>query len=533
VTFIDPDIRANSLSFDRGSTPALVDDESHFRIYTLERPLAPGESLQLAFDLSFRPRGFRNDRSQTNVVENGTHFDRRWLPTIGYQPVVELTDDEPRRRRGLEPRQRPRPDDFTARGIRWPIRNEDLVDLDAVVGTAADQTVILSPGVQRESWTKNGRRYFHFQSEGPSPFGANVFSARWAVREHRWNDVALQIFHHQEHGSDLDRTIRSMKASLEYYTREFGPYPYDELRIVEIPRYGGFGHAMLATISFTEDYFQSRVEEGQVDMPFYGTAHEIAHTWWDGQVRSARMPGQGFLSESLANYCAMVLTEETFGLEAARKVYDFQMERYLQGRAEQSGEVPVLDVEDQPYVAYRKGAIAMYTLRDYLGEELVNGALRRFQEKYRGGDPPYATSRDLYAELRAVTPDSLHTLLEDLFETITLWDLKTENASFEQTDAGDYVVSLDVTGRKGRSDGLGTMTEVPLNDLVEIGVFARSEGDGLGEPLHLEQHRIESGKQTISIRVPREPFRAGVDPYGKLIERERADNVTTLRGEQE
>jgi len=324
-----------------------------------------------------------------------------------------------------------------------------------------------------------------------------------------------------------------MKASLACYSREFGPYPYEELRIVEIPRYGAFGRAMLATISFTEDYFQSRVEEGQVDMPFYGTAHEVAHTWWDGQIRAARVPGQGFLSESLANYCAMMLTENTFGVETARKVYDFQMERYLQGRAEQSGEVPVLDVEEQPYIAYRKGAIAMYTLRDQLGEGPVNGALRRFQETYRGGGPPYATSRDLYAELCAVTPDSLRPLLEDLFETITIWDLKAENAAFERTDAGDYVVTLDVTGRKGRSDRVGTMTEVPMDDLVEIGVFAAGEGDGLGEPLHLEPHRIASGKQTITLRVPRAPVHVGVDPYRKLIERERADNVSTLRARPE
>jgi ABC-2 type transport system permease protein len=79
----------------------------------------------------------------------------------------------------------------------------------------------------------------------------------------------------------------------------------------------------------------------------------------------------------------------------------------------------------------------------------------------------------------------------------------------------------------------GTMTEVPMDDLVEIGVFARGEGDGLGEPLHLEPHRIESGKQTITLRVPRTPFRAGLDPYGKLIERGRADNVSALREKQE
>jgi aminopeptidase N len=327
--------------------------------------------------------------------------------------------------------------------------------------------------------------------------------------------------------------MRSMKASLEYYSKEFGPYPYRELRVVEIPRYGGFGHAMASAISFTEDVFVSRVREGEIDQPFYGTAHEVAHQWWSGRAPGAHVPGHGLLSESLANYCAMVLTEKTYGLEAARKVYRFQMERYLSGRASQSHEVPALDVEDQPYIAYRKGAIAMFTLRDYIGEDAVNGALRRFQEKYRNAGPPYPTSRDLYAELRAVTPDSLHTLLSDLFETVTLWQVKMERAVYERTPSGEYVVTIEATAKKGRADSLGALKEVPMNDLVEIGVFAPGKGDELGEPLYLKRHRIKSGKQSFQITVSREPERGGIDPYRKLIDREPNDNVFKLRHAEE
>ena len=56
-----------------------------------------------------------------------------------------------------------------------------------------------------------------------------------------------------------------------------------------------------------------RVREGEVDQPFYGTAHEVAHTWWGGLVRGAGVRGAGFLSESLANYSAMMVTEKTYG----------------------------------------------------------------------------------------------------------------------------------------------------------------------------------------------------------------------------
>ena len=71
--------------------------------------------------------------------------------------------------------------------------------------------------------------------------------------------------------------MRSIKASLDYYTAQFGPYPDRQLRIVEIPRYGRFGRAHPHTIAFTEDIFLSRVKEGEFDQMFFGTAHEIAH----------------------------------------------------------------------------------------------------------------------------------------------------------------------------------------------------------------------------------------------------------------
>jgi energy-coupling factor transporter ATP-binding protein EcfA2 len=122
----------------------------------------------------------------------------------------------------------------------------------------------------------------------------------------------------------------------------------------------------------------------------------------------------------------------------------------LRRRRNLSRDVPLLDATDQAYIIYGKGAIAMYAMREQIGEEHVNAALRRYLEKHRNGGPPYPTSRDLYAELRAVTPDSLQYLRTDLFETVTLWDVKTERASAEPTGTDAYIVSIDVVAKNLR-----------------------------------------------------------------------------------
>lgn len=534
------DYEVRSMTFDRASKAAVLDPEHGYRIFALERALAPGQSMQFSFDVAFRPRGFRHGGWQIMVVRNGSYFDRRLLPFIGYQPGFEVSGEAERKRYGLPPKpSMPGPGDAAARQYQSGFRDGDRMHVETIVGTASDQIAVV-PGMLRRSWTENPstgsgqapRRYFHYASRVPETFAASVFSAKYAVAKDQWNDpstssgqvVTLEIFHHPPHRASLGRMMSGMKAALDYYTSEFGPYPYRELRIVEIPPYSIHGRAFPSAVGFSEANFITRIEPGLVDLTFFGTAHEVAHQWWGGQIRPAYAKGRSFVSEGLANYSAMMVVEKVLGPVEAKRVYDYQMNRYLTRRGETGKDVPLLEVDEAPHVAYGKGAVALYTLREHIGTEAVNGALRRFLEKYRGSGPPYATSLDLYAELRAATPPSLHYLLTDLFETMTLWDVKTQSAAARRLPDGKYEVTLEVLAQKVRADAGGVETPTPMNDLVEVGVFAPGKND----PLYLTRHRIRSGKQTLRIIVPQEPSRAGVDPNGKLIERERGDNVVDV-----
>ncbi len=527
-----PAYEVRSMKFDRASKTEMVDPRHGYRIFALERALAPGESMQFSFDLAFRPRGFQHGGGQTMVVRNGTYFDRRLLPFIGYQRGLEMSSDSERKGYGLPPRPpMPEPGDAAARRYQSQFRDGDRMQVETIVGTAADQIAVV-PGMLRRSWTEKGRRYFHYGSRVPETFAGSVFSARYAVAKGRWKNpsassgqvVDLEIFHHPAHRANLDRMMSGMQSALDYYTSAFGPYPYRELRIVEVPPYSINGRAFPSAVAFSEQIFITRTGPGLVDLTFFGTAHEIGHHWWGGQVRPAYAKGRGFVSESLANYSALLVTEKVLGPAEARRVYEYQMNRYLQGRGDFGSDVPLLEVGEHPHVEYAKGAVALYTLREQVGAEAVNGALRRFLEKYRGSGPPYATSLDLYAELRAVTPPSLYPLLTDLFETITLWDVKTQSAAARRLADGKYEVTLEVMAQKLRADGIGVETATPMNDFVEVGVFASEKNDAI----YLVRHRIRSGKQILRFIVPQQPSRAGIDPYGKLIERERGDNVVEV-----
>jgi ABC-2 type transport system permease protein len=305
------------------------------------------------------------------------------------------------------------------------------------------------------------------------------------------------------------------------------------VRIVEFPRYQSFAQSFPTTVPYSEGIgFITRVREkdDDLDMPFFVTAHEVAHQWWGHQVIGAYAQGSAMLVESMAEYSALVVMEKRYGAASVQKFLRHELDEYLSGRStERKKEQPLIRTEGQAYIHYNKGSLTLYALRDYIGEAAINRALRRFLSEHAYETAPYATARDLVAALRDETPDSLKYVITDLFETITLFDNKTDTARVAKRADGKWVVTLDVQATKFRADSIGNETAVPIADYIDIGVFGEKQsGNTLGKPLYVQKHRITQAKTRLQIIVDEEPRKAGIDPYNKLIDRVPADNVKEL-----
>lgn len=513
------------------SAPARVevaDTALGYHGWVLERPLAPGDSLELRFAVEHRTRGFRNEPSFRPVVENGTFFDSGLLPGIGYNPQGEIVDERARARLGLPSRPRAAAiDDSAALARTFVARDADRIAFRARVSTDLDQ-VALAPGRLERHWTSAGRRHFLYVADVPMLHFYAVLSARYRVRRGEWNGVRIEVFHHPGHEYNLDRMIGAAERTLAYMSREFGPYPLGHVRIAEFPRYADFAQSFAGTIPYSEGIgFIADVRADDVDYPFFVTAHEVAHQWWGHQAVPADVQGAAMLSETLAEYSALMVMEEEHGRRRIGRFLRHELDQYLRGRTmERRGEMPLALVENQQYVHYNKGALAMYALRDYAGEAAVNGALRAFLDEVRDASGPYPTSLDLLEHLYAATPDSLHGLVEDLFETVTFWDLAAVRAVGTELPGGRFRVDLTVRGTKSRAGPLGEVERVPMDDLVEIGVF----GSDPNEPIWLGKVRLGEGERTFRLTVGERPLRAGVDPLHKLIDRDLSDNVVGVTG---
>jgi hypothetical protein len=515
-------IDTRAVSFDRRVARVLEDKELGHRIYTLEQPLRPGETLQLTFEVHFESHGFRNSGADASVVANGTYFTNLgWLPAIGYQSNRELNAAGVRRQYGLAPRPAvPSLDDAKARRVRV---GGDAITFEAIVGTSGDQ-IAVAPGVLRRTWTEGGRRYFHYITDVPVNNQYGVFSAKYALHEEQWNPstgsgpaVAIQIFHDPRHAENLSRMVRAVRASLGYHTARFGPYPHTYIRLIENPTRGGV-HTEAATVEYGEQFSLLNPGDGprDLDLVFAVVSHGVAREWWGMQVAPADVEGAGLLGVTLETYSAMRVVEETLGPEPLQRYLRVMRGEYAD--TPRSRAAPPLLRATDAFAFSRKGPFALYAMREYIGKERVDDALRRLFEKYRSGVPPFdspdpplaqgrplPTSMDLYRELQAVTPDQFQSLLHDLFEKNTFWELETDRATAHQTEGGAWQVTLEVRARKVVVDEVGVETEVPMDDWIEVGVFHE------GEP-YLQKHRIRSGKQTIAVTVPQKPARAGIDP---------------------
>ncbi len=429
-------ITLKDVVFEGGAEVNNTHAEFDYTIYKLATPLKANETIKMTFTQSFSPKGFQEGRPDTRIVYNGTFFDNTVLPTLGYRKKYEISDADVRIENGLQPRlNKARIDNENELVNARSGGDSDGINLDVIIGTNNKQIAIVSGKLQKK-WTKNNRNYFHYKTINPIINFYSIVSAEYEIKKDVWYTseipVDLEIYHHKEHTYNLDRMMQGMKESLSYFSAYFAPYQYEQLRIMEFPRYQEFAQSFPGAIPFSEALgFVLHIDDKtDVDMTFYITAHEVAHQWFGMQIEAANVQGRNFVLETLSQYAAVMVLKKKYGDKKVQQFLELQQEIYQQKRKKAIKETPLSLVEEQDFVYYNKGAIAMYNLQKLIGEEKVNLALQSFIKDWNTNNgllkiktKRYPTSRDVLSYFKKVIPDSLQYKIEDLFEKVMPLDL--------------------------------------------------------------------------------------------------------------
>ncbi|GJJ04798.1 hypothetical protein RugamoR64_53360 [Duganella rhizosphaerae] len=509
----------------------VLDDKiAGFSIIKLAQPLAAGARLDLSFNVDVHNQGFTNSGAADSVNLNGTFFNNAaFFPHFGYNQQIELTDRNERRKRGLgEPVRMAKLEDESARANTIFSDEADWINFETTVSTSADQ-IAIAPGYLQKRWEQNGRRYFHYKMDRPMvPFFAYL-SARWDVRKGEWHGLPIEIYYDSKHAYNVDRMISSAQKSLDYFEANYTPYQHKQVRVLEFPNYQRFAQSFANTIPYSEaiGFIADLRDKDDIDYVYYVTAHEMAHQWWGHQVVSANMQGSTMLIESLAQYSALMVMEKEYGRDKLRRFLRFELDQYLRERGgELVEEQPLMRVENQQYIHYRKGSLVFYRLRDEIGEAALNRALKRFLTDKAYQQAPYATSRELLAYIRAEAPQDKQALITDLFEKIVFYDNRVTEAKAHKRADGQWDVTMTLHLAKMEADGKGKETPRAYDEPVEIAVFARAKGAKERDErvLFTDKRVLQGSDPVVTVTVREQPFDVGVDPYNKLIDRVSRDN---------
>lgn len=540
IHLTDAQESVSNVSFDRPFHLVSRGARDLYSIYALVTPLAPGETMNMTFTVSKFSRGFRDGNERAELAYNGTFFDSGYFPNIGYSAEIELADPRRRREEKLGPQQLlPGRGDQLGSVTNLFTPTSDWINYRATVSTSEDQ-IALAPGYLVKDWVANGRHYFTYDMGNVQTLDFYAYiSGKYDVTRDSYQGangpVAIEVYHLPSHNFDVRDMIDASKAGLAFYEKVFSPYQFRQYRILEFPRYRTFAQSFPNTVPFSEGigFIERMQKPTDIDFTYFVTAHELGHQWWGHQLIGARVAGSNMMSETLAEYSALMTMRHRYGDDNMHKFLKYELDRYLRGRgAEVRREEPLAQVQNEAYVWYQKGGQIMYALSDYIGEDKVNLALHNFlmQNRYANAGSaqsgPYPDTRGLVSALRAQTPTDLQYFVDDSFENIVLYDNRAESATVTQTPDHKYKVTLIVEAHKMKADGSGNETPIKMNDLVDIGVFTGPRETE--KPLYLKKHWIHDGKQTFDIVVDQLPSRAGIDPLNKLIDRNGEDNETQV-----
>jgi ABC-type transport system involved in multi-copper enzyme maturation permease subunit len=477
------------------------DEKFNQYLITLDAPLQPGTRTTVRFDVQYASDG-------ESVVDNGTYLmSFRAFPSIGYRWTYEIEDPRERRRHGLAASSAPDQPEIAA---------TDWVDLDLTISTAPGQ-IAIAPGrlveSSVESPVESHQQRFHYRTDKPVLNIFSIASARYAVKR----DGPVEVYYHPAHTANVERIARAAKDSLATFSNAFGPYPQPRLRIVEVPSHwemGGFATPGVVFLSETRGFMIDARDPRRLDLVYRRVAHEVAHQWWGYTVSAADAEGATMITESLTKYSELLMLERAHGREAVRESLTFELDRYLSGRTgETSGaEPPLARATNQPYLYYPKGATVMYAIRDLIGEEALNGALRAFARE-QGGPRHHPTTADLLRTLPR------HPLIAEWMNDVVLYDLKLESAGVRRLGDGRYEVRMRVLASKQREGG----PMLPLRESIDVGVFSREN-----MPLLVAKRELHDGVNDVTVVVAQEPAFAAVDPYVTRIDRNRFDNTKSF-----
>jgi ABC-2 type transport system permease protein len=523
-----------NVTIDGGS---LKQEESLDKVarFVFHQPMQPGESRKGIIEVERHHKGFKDSHFDTSLVKNGTFISNiRLLPSFGVNKGMFIQEPNERKKRELPKlKLANKLDEHKYYNESSFGKGYDFIDFEAIVSTDEGQTAI-APGYLQSEWLAEGRHYFHYKMDSKIKNFYSFLSAELEVKKASHKSVNIEVYYHSAHNKNIDVMIDSVKASLDYFSTEFGDYQHKQMRIIEFPGYSSYAQSFANTVPYAETMgFISEIELGdKVNIPFLVTAHEVAHQWWGHQLGAANVEGAQVLSESLSEYSALKVVEQTFGKQATKSYLKRELDYYLRGRTHETREEnPLYKTVEQQYLHYSKGGLVMMSIADQIGVDKVNTALKSLLNEFKYQNSPYPTTKDLLSHLNQVADEKGISHIYQNFKEINLYELKINKVNSVVREDGKYLTTVVVEAQRKQIDGKGKETQSPFDGKVLISAKEQNTEMSSEKSLVLfeQWHNIIGGENTLTFVTETKPSLLEVDPYMNYIDIDLKNNQLKVK----
>lgn len=455
---------SGAMQFMTPDEPRHADDQTVMRV-KLPQPLLPGETLSL--ELNFRAKVPKTVR-RSGYYHNG-YFIGQWFPKPGvYQEG-----------KGWNCHQYHLNSEFFADFANFTVHI--TVPENYVVGASGKEISVQTDAKRKTAthtysqdrihdfaWTadpdyiKIERDFIADREVSSVEYQEIAGTLRLPLEAVKLPDVKMILLINPEHRDQADRHFKALRMALKYYGLWYGPYPYQQVTMIDPPFRSGSGGMEYQTL-FTAG--TQVMPTPQANSPEMVIIHEFGHGYWYGLSASNEFE-EAWLDEGINTYSTGKVLAKAygagsiplalFGIPLTRysgrfKYADMESDRAAAIQVVKTDPVVVpswkfYDPMSYAFNVYMRASTNLLTLENIIGKEVMLRVMRAFQTRFRFRHP---VTKDFIATVNEISGRNMNWLFDELFFSTREWDYAVDN-----------VISRKVKTSRGMFDGKDKKSEV-------------------------------------------------------------------------
>ena len=245
---------------------------------------------------------------------------------------------------------------------------------------------ILSNGVlknrdhKRNGYEKGFTTYNYEMSKPMSSYLVMLAIGKFAKQTAQTKSgTPLEFYIDEKDADKFETTYKYTTQIFDFFEQEIGvKYPWEIYRQVPVRDFLYSGMENTTSTIFAQDFVVDQI--GFTDKTYINVnAHELAHQWF-GNLITAETGKHHWLQEGFATYYALLAEKELFGDDHFNWEL-YEMAERLQ-QASKTDTIPLLNEKASSLTFYQKGAWALHYLRESIGAENFQKAVKNYLKKY-------------------------------------------------------------------------------------------------------------------------------------------------------